>query len=69
MLVDKTVNSNLPSQLIKEGQGQMGYEEEAARVWPMPPQFPEMEIVNGSRQLVNQHSTSFPQELIHRQVM
>ncbi len=59
--------STLPSELIRDVQGQLAFEEENPRVWPVN-HFPDAQINSASSALVRKHSTAFPTERILRQV-
>lgn len=65
-VIDRSRNSNLPEDCVINSDGRMIFKEDGPRVWPMPA-FPNQAVLEGSRQLVQEHSTAFPNELIHAQ--
>ena len=63
-IVERTA---LPSELIRDVQGQLAFEEEHPRVWPIN-HFPDQQINSASNSLVQKHNTAFPTERILKQV-
>lgn len=63
-IVERTA---LPNELIRDVQGQLAFEEENPRVWPIN-HFPDQQINSASNSLVQKHNTAFPTERILRQV-
>lgn len=59
-IVERTA---LPDQLIREVSGQVAFEEQQPRVWPIN-HFPDQEINMASKSLVQEHSQAFPTERI-----
>lgn len=57
----------LPSELVREVQGKLAFEEEQPRVAPIN-HFPDQQINTASKNLVQKHATAFPTERILRQV-
>ena len=64
-IVERTA---LRSELIRDVQGQLVFEEEQPRVWPIN-HFPDQQINSASSSLVQKHSTAFPTERILKQVI
>ncbi len=63
-IVERTA---LPNELIRNVQGQLAFEEENPRVWPIN-HFPDQSINSASSSLVQKHSNKFPTERILMQV-
>ena len=57
----------LPEELVKEVSGQVAFEEEGPRIYPLS-QFPDNTINLASAQLVNNHKNAFLDEKIIAQV-
>lgn len=57
----------LPEELVKEVSGQVAFEEEGPRIFPLS-QFPDNTINLASAQLVNSHKNKFVDERIYGQV-
>ncbi|XP_070182963.1 protein SSUH2 homolog, partial [Littorina saxatilis] len=59
-IVERT---ELPDHLIRGVTGQVAFEEDAARVWPIN-HFPDQEVNNASKAIISEHSRAFPTERI-----
>lgn len=57
-IVERTA---LPDHLVRSVSGQVAFEEQQRRVWPIN-HFPDAEINTASQRLVNQHASAFPSE-------
>ncbi|KAL4227078.1 hypothetical protein ACF0H5_015052 [Mactra antiquata] len=57
-IVERTA---LPDHLVRNVQGQVAFQEQQFRVWPIN-HFPDAEINNASQSIVQQHASAFPSE-------